>query len=37
LDATIEGAAADHVEGNIGIAVVDPLSAAASGNDRQER
>jgi hypothetical protein len=30
LDATVEGAAADHLEGNVGIAVVDAYPTGAS-------
>src|SRR3954468_1367424 len=33
LDATVEGAAADHLESNIRIVVVDPLPAGPSGDD----
>ena len=33
LDAPVERPAVDHVESDIGIAVVDPLPAAASGDD----
>jgi hypothetical protein len=36
LDAAVEGAAADHLESDIGIAVVDPLPAAASGDDGKD-
>src|SRR5690349_19677924 len=36
LDAAIEGAAADHVQRNIGIAVVDPFPAAASGDNGKD-
>src|SRR5690349_24101212 len=32
LDASAEGTAADHVECDIGIAVVDPLPAGAAGD-----
>jgi hypothetical protein len=34
LDAAIEGAAADHVQSNIGVAVVNQLPAAAAGDKR---
>src|SRR5207247_7979323 len=36
LDATVERPALDHVESDIGIAVVDPLPAAASGDDGKD-
>src|SRR5205809_2596967 len=36
LDAPVERPAVDHVESDIGIAVVDPLPAAASGDDGKD-
>ena len=36
LDATVERATTDHVESNVGIAIVDPLPAAGSGDDRKD-
>src|SRR5262249_43613740 len=36
LDATVEGPAADHVESNIGIAVVDAVPTAGAGDDGKD-
>jgi hypothetical protein len=35
LDAVVEGAAVDHLEGDVGVAVVDALGARGAGNHRE--
>src|ERR687897_3134137 len=35
LDAPVEGAAADHVEGDVRVAVVDPLGSRGTGDHRE--
>lgn len=35
LDPAVEGAAVHHVEGNVGVAVIDPFLAGGASDDRE--